>query len=299
MKIIDGKKIRKWVNHILYDKDAFHKDNDLRAKVELHNYLLDRLLEVEKQIVPEKIRYFWRNKKVFLFRLFAKAILILSVVGGILFVAWFFGFRYNPQPAKLPRYVVLYVTETTDTNYIKTRLPMARFILLYPPDPNKDWEAFKEALHFKFETTGLSDSAAYKTRRVEVKNGKKVPSQFWGKYQMGQAARNDCGIGGISWEEFSSNPELQEAVFKIWIRILYRDMMPHITKYSGKFMAGQQITASGIIAMAHNVGEAPTVLFLESGGNNVPMDGDGVTTKKSPATRFLSLGGYNLTSILD
>jgi hypothetical protein len=267
--------------------------------VELHGYLLDRLIEVEKQIVPEKIHYFWVNKKPFLARLFAKAVLILSVVVGVLFVAWFFGFRYTPLPRRFERYLTLYVTETTDTNYIKARIPKAHFVLMYPSDPNKDWESYKKDMHFKFETTGLSDSAAYKTRRTEIKGGKIVPSPYWGKYQMGQSARNACGIGTISWEEFSTNPELQEAVFKIWVRILYRDMSPYITKYAGRFMAGYQLTASGIISMAHNVGEAPTISFLESGGSNVPTDGDGIQTKKTPATRFLSLGGYNLTSILE
>lgn len=293
------KKLRKWLNHLLYDKDAFHKDVDLRTKVELLNYFLDQVLELEKQVVPAKIRYFWQNKKIFLARLFAKALLILGIIGGILFVAWFFGFRYTPSTEKKPRYVVLYVTETTDTNYVKLHLPMARFVLIYPPDPHKDWEAFKEMMHFKFETAGLSDSAAYKTRRWEVdKKGKKYPSQFWGKYQMGQAARNACGIGTISWEEFSTNPELQEAAFKTWIRILYRDMTPYINQYSGRTMAGHQLTASGIISMAHNVGEAAVVQFLTTNGGTVPMDGDDINVAKKPATRFLSLGGYNLTSIL-
>jgi len=171
---------------------------------------------------------------------------------------------------------------------------------MYPPNPYKDWEAFKQAMHYRFETPGLSDSAAYKTRRMtKTKDGKLVSSQFWGKYQMGQAARDACHIGSISWEEFSTNPELQEATFKIWIRIIYRDMTRYILKYEGRFMDGYQITASGIVAMAHNVGEDATVLFLETGGVTVPSDGDGVTTKKTPATRYLTLGGYNLTPILE
>lgn len=299
VKTINMKKLRKWLNHLLHDKDAFHKDANLRTKVELLNYFLDHVIELEKQVVPEKIKYFWYNKKIFLARLFAKALFILSIVGGILFVAWFFGFRYTPSMEKKPRYVVLYVTETTDTNYVKSRLPMARFVLIYPPDPHKDWEAFKEAIHFKFETAGLSDSVAYKTRRMtKNKEGKMVPSQYWGKYQMGQGARSSCGIGTISWEEFSTNPELQEAAFKTWIRILYRDMTHYINQYSGRTMAGHQLTASGIISMAHNVGETATLQFLTTNGGIIPMDGDDINIPKKPATRFLTLGGYNLSSIL-
>jgi hypothetical protein len=294
------KKIRKWINHILYDKDAFHKDNVLRTMVELHSYLLDNLIELDKQIAPRKMRYFWENKKVFLFRLFAKMILTLSVVAGIVFVGWFVGFRYTPPAPTYDRWVTLYVPVDTDTIYLKSRISKVRFIIMYPTDPHKEWEAFKEAMHFKYETVGLSDSAAYKTRRMtKNKEGKMAPSQFWGKYQMGQSARDDCDIGGMSWEEFSTNPEIQEGTFKRWIRILYRDMTPYILKYEGRFIAGHQITASGIISMAHNVGEDATVQFLTSGGATVPMDGDGVNTPKAPATRFLSLGGYNLTSILE
>lgn len=295
------KKIRKWLNHLLYDKDGYHKDNNLRTKVELLDYLVDQAIDLEKMVVTEKIQYFWYNKKIFLARLFAKALVTLSVIGGILFVAWFFGFRYTPSVEKKPRYVVLYVTETTDTNYIKSYLPKARFVLIYPPDPHKDWEAYKEQMHSKFETPGYSDADSYKARRVDIdpKTGKKTPSQFWGKYQLGKSAREACHIGDMPWEEFATNPDIQEGAFKTWIRLLYRDMTPYIIRYEGRFIGGHQITASGIISMAHNVGEAPTIQFLRSKGDTIPYDGDGVRTSKNSAVRFLSLGGYNLSSILE
>jgi hypothetical protein len=107
-------------------------------------------------------------------------------------------------------------------------------------------------------------------------------------------------VGDYStWEQFSTNPERQEGDFLEWIRILYGDMSPYIARYSGRFIAGYQITASGIISMVHNVGMKPTISFLRSKGDTIPSDGDGVNTPKRPATRYLSLGGYDLTSILD
>lgn len=295
------KKFRKFINRLLHDKDDFHKDAWLKSKVEIHNYLLDQIIDLEKQIVPAKIRYFWQNKKLFLLRLVFNALIIIVIVGGVLITAWFFGFRYNPIPEKKPRYVVLYVTETTDTNYIKSYLPRARFVLIYPPDPHKDWEAYKEKMHSKFETPGYSDADSYKARRMDIdpKTGKKMPSQFWGRYQLGKSAREACHIGDMPWEEFSTNPDIQEGAFKTWIRLLYRDMTPYIIRYEGRFIAGHQITASGIISMAHNVGEAPTIKFLRSKGDTIPYDGDGVRTPQNSAVRFLNLGGYNLTSILE
>lgn len=283
--------MRKFLNRILRDKKDFHKDDQLKTNIELHNYLLEQVFELERIILPAKIRYFFKNKKRYLFRLFAQSILILSVVLGVLFVAWFFGFRYNPVPVTVHKSIILYITEDVDTTYIKLRIPKVKFIILYPPDISKDWKKYKEAMHSKFESTG-SDSASYFARRTEVVKGKKVPSQYWGRYQLGQSARNACKIGDMSWEEFSTNPEIQEGAFKIWIRLIYRDMKPYITQYEGKFIAGHQITASGIISMAHNVGEAPTIQFLQSGGSKIPSDGN------ASATRFLSLGGYDLNSIL-
>lgn len=284
-------RMRKFVNKVLWDKDEFYKDDELKSRVELHNYLIEQIIDLEKAIIPAKLRYFWRNKKTFLFQLFGKLIFKVAAVGTILFAAWFFGFKYDPTPVvKHPKVIYRYLeSEVKDTTYIKTRIPNVQLVMIFPPDPTKDWERYKEEMHFKYETTGLPDSIAYKTRRTNPDGSQ---SQYWGKYQMGQSARTACGIGNMSWAEYSSNPEIQEGTFKAWIRILYRDMMPYINKYQGRYMGGHQLTASGIISMAHNVGEAPTITFLTSNGARIPSDAN------AAATRFLSLGGYDLTPIL-
>jgi hypothetical protein len=291
------KRLRKFINAILYDKDEFTYDADLKSKVEIHNFLLQHLIELEREIVPAKIKYFWNNKKIFLLRLFFKFSLIVVFIVGVLATARYFGFRYNPEPIPVYTPITLYVTEEDDTAYIRTCIdnPMITFVMIYPPDRSKDWNKFKEEMHAKFETRGFSDSASYFARGTGVDSvtGASYQNQFWGRYQLGTYARKAIGIGNMTWEEFSTNPEVQEGSFKTWIRLLYKDMKPYIQRYEGDYMDGYQITSSGIVAMAHNVGADKTIKFLESRGKNIPYDG------KSPATRFLSLGGYNLSSILN
>lgn len=291
------KRLRRFINKLLYDKDEFPYDEDLKSNVEIHNFMLQRVIELERQIVPAKIKYFWRNKKTFLLRLFVKFLLAVIVVAGVLMAAQYFGFRYNPTPIPIYTPITLYVTEDDDTTYIRTCIanPYISFVMIYPPDRSKDWNKFKEEMHAKFETRGFSDSASYFARGtgVDTVTGVSYQNQFWGRYQLGTYARKAIGIGNMTWEEFSTNPETQEGAFKTWIRLLYKDMKPYIQRYEGDYMDGYQITASGIVAMAHNVGAAPTIRFLESRGEKVPLDG------KIPATRFLSLGGYNLSSILN
>lgn len=292
MKIID---MKKFLNRLLRDKDDFYKDDELKQWIDIHNYLLQEVFDMERIILPAKIRYFLKNKKRYLFRLIVQAIFILSIFGSVLFVSYFFGFRYDPPPSIPEQHqsILLYVNDDVDTAYIKKYLPQAQFVILYPESNTKDWDAYKELMHSRFESPG-SDSASYFARRVETtKDGKKTMSQYWGRYQLGNSARKACGIGDMSWEEFSTNPEIQEGVFKTWIRLLYQDMAPYIAKYDGRFIAGHQITASGIVSMAHNVGTVPTIQFLRSRGDSIPADGN------APATRFLSLGGFDLTSILE
>lgn len=283
----------KWLNRLLRDDDDFSKDANLNYKITMHNYFLQELIALERQILPAKIKYLFKNKKKYLLKLLIQGIIILSVVFGILFVAWFLGFRYTPDPVSTFGYksTIIYVTDGTDTAYIRYRMPKAKIIMMYPPDPDKDWNAYKHEMHARFESPG-PDSSSYFARRWETnKDGTKYQSQYWGRYQLGTLARKDCGIGDMTWEEFSMNPEIQEGAFKAWIRILYTTMLPYIDKYDGKFIGGYHITASGIVSMAHNVGVTATIEFLKSNGAVIPAD------SSAPAIRFLSLGGYDLSSV--
>jgi hypothetical protein len=152
------------------------------------------------------------------------------------------------------------------------------YIIFYLKDPSKNYEKWKTALA-GIESGGWTNQ--YESRRVG--------SQYWGKYQMGEFARKKVGMDGVTWENWRDNPELQEIALNIWIDILYKELEKDIKKYDGTFVGGWYITESGIIAMAHNVGGPLVKSFLYSGGVDVPKDGSG-----KDATRFLILGNYDL-----
>lgn len=287
-------KFRKIVNRVLNDKDEFPLNDTLKEKIDLHNYLLDNVIVLEKYIVKEKLKYFWLNKKKVLFRGAVKFILMAFAIITIIGSAWMFGVKfYFEKEVVVQHPIVLYVPETTDTEYIRSCMNNddVTFIILYPKDKSKNWDKFKHAIH-KIESN-VDDSLSYHSRRSETtSSGSQMQSQYWGRYQLGDYARRIIGIGDVSWEHYSNNPELQEGAFKTWMQILYKEMYPYISKYEGEYMAGMQVTSSGILAMTHNVGLNETVKFLESGGNYIPFDGYG------PATKFMAIGGYDLSEIL-
>ena len=136
-------------------------------------------------------------------------------------------------------------------------------------DPSKNYKKWKENLH-GLESSNFSNP--YEARREG--------SQYWGKYQLGPFARKAIGLDKITWEQFSKNPDMQEAAFYDWCKFLKKYMQPEINKYSGKFINGIQMTESGIIMIAHNSSGAKS--HLQSG--NIP----------EPVRKFAKLGGYNL-----
>lgn len=132
---------------------------------------------------------------------------------------------------------------------------------------------YKEAIR-NIETKGYSDSTSY--------YAKSPSGNHWGRYQLGKIARTVAGYPNITYEEFSSNPEIQEQSFEKWIEYLRKEMKPYIKKYSGKTINGIALTESGIISMAHNVGGPETRKYLDRG-----YDPPG-------PLKFLKLNNYNL-----
>lgn len=185
------------------------------------------------------------------------------------------------ETTQLPIYIPSSGDAKTDSlnilNY-KKLYKDAIYITFYLKDPSKNYDKWKFALH-GIESNGWDNP--YEARREN--------SQYWGKYQMSNSARESVGLGEFSWDKWKSNPEIQEAALKMWIDILYQELKSDIKKYDGQFLNGWAITESGIIAMAHNVGAGATKQFLYSNGANIPKDGSG-----KDATRFLILGNYNL-----
>jgi hypothetical protein len=283
----------KKLNKILHDKNDYHLDPLLKRDVEVSEQLIQSTIRIQKNLIPRKIKYFFANDKLFFVRLLAKYFLKLVIgllISGIIVIIVLLAFGVDINFKKVPKTdfskIPVYIPSTGDSDkdlqtilfYKRNFNKEANYIIFYPKDPSKNFKKWKEALH-GLESGNLPNP--YEARREG--------SQYWGKYQMGQSARDAIGLGKITWVKWKSNPELQEAALRLWIDILYQDLRNDIKRYDGKFLNGWAITESGIIAMAHNVGSEPTRQFLYSGGMNIPSDGSG-----RQATRFLILGGYDL-----
>ena len=280
----------KRLNKILHDKNDYHLDQVLKRDVEISDVMFQHTIDFQKNLIPRKIRYFLKNDKMFFLRLLAKYFLkfIIGLIGigvaaGVVIFAAGIDVNFKKTPkidfSKLPIYLPssgdFDKDQQTIAFYKRNFSKNATYIIFYPFEPSKNFKKWKEAL------SNIESGGSYYARR----DG----SQYWGKYQMSESARQSVGLSKISWEKWKTNPEIQEAALRIWIDILYQELKDDIKKYNGKFLNGWAITESGIIAMAHNVGAGSTKQFLNSGGTNIPKDGSG-----KDATRFLILGGYDL-----
>lgn len=284
----------KKINSILKDKNDYHLDPDLKRDCEIAEELFQNTIKYQKYLIPKKIKYFFQHDKSFFVKLFIRY--FLKILGILVAISIFvliilFAFGINIKVKKEPKIKINYIDYPiyipSSGNIVQDSLKIlnykkiykdATYIIFYSKDATKDYNKWKDDLQ-KIESNDWINP--YEARR----NG----SQYWGKYQIGEAARKDVGMGNISWEKWKTNPDLQEAALKLWVEILYGYLKDEIRLYDGQFLNGWSITESGIIAMAHNVGPEPTKQFLKSGGKIIPKDGSG-----KDATRFLILGNYNL-----
>jgi len=283
----------KKLNTILHDKNDYHLDPSLKNDVEISDDLLRTTIKYQKYLIPRKIKYFLTYDKWFFVRLIVKyvfkliAIITLMIIIAIVSAL---AFNFNINFKKVPKLVhtkpPIYILSTNNLDkdlqniekYKKEYGDNVKYVFIYDKDPSKNFEKWKDALH-SLESGSVENP--YEARRPN--------SQYWGKYQMGESARKNVGLGNITWDKWKNTPELQEGALRLWVEVLYKNLKPEIRKYDGKFLNGWSITESGIIAMAHNVGPEPVRLFLATNGKVVPKDGSG-----KDATRYLVLGNYNL-----
>jgi hypothetical protein len=281
------------LNNILKDKNEYYLDPNLKNEIDISNELFHASIKSQKYLFIKKIKYFIQYDKSYLIRFLLKNLLkfiiVLSIITLIsLFIMFAFGVNVDIKKIQKVDYssIPIYIPSSGDINqdsltlikYKKRYDKNGTFIFFYLKDQAKNYEKWKLNLH-KLESGGM----------VNPYNARRTNSQFWGKYQLGEYARKSINLGGVTWETWKNNPELQEAALKMWIKVIYNDLKPEIEKYDGKFIGGWNITESGIIAMGHNVGPAPVKTFLNSGGKIIPKDGSG-----KDATRFLILGNYDL-----
>jgi len=269
--------LKKYINKFLNNKTDFEKDIQLKTLNDQFYYLLNAERSLLNHVIIENIRYYFKHKKIYLLKVLMIFLLNISLFCGIIALI-FYGLEYfNVIEIRKPEIVVDYKTAYTpdwDTiNQNKLINDGYNIIIFYPPNPKKDWKKFKEEIH-KIESNFNSPYI--------VKNG-----EYWGKYQLGNDARNLVGLKNVTWKEFSTNPEMQEGAFLTWVRLTKKQLYKYdLYKYMGKFMRGFQITESGLIAMVHNCGIGGAQVFLKSNGQQLPKDGNPIL--------FGKVGGYNL-----
>jgi hypothetical protein len=272
----------KFLNKFLNNKSNFTEDTQLKVLNDEFYYLLEIEKNLLKQVVRRNIKYYFQYKKLYIARVvFIMTIYFAIVIGGIggtLFTLNYFNIiRISKAVPTIDAPLTVYLPDTDTISQNECTKLGIKYIIFFPYDSKKSWKLYKIAIH-NIESKGLNDSSSYYARSST--------GEYWGRYQLGSGARKLVGLGGMSWKQFSSNREIQEGAFLTWVRLTKISMQPEINKYVGQTMNGVQITESGIISMAHNVGEGAARGFLNSNGANIPNAGY--------AMKFLKVGGYNL-----
>lgn len=184
---------------------------------------------------------------------------------------------------------------SNDVQYIKVEVPVEKPI---PVEVN-----FLNAQKFIHELSLFESATNYQARRPnDVINGDTLWSQYWGRYQFGEACRICLEIDHISWDEFKTNTELQDAAMIYYIAILNNRFEHYIEikdtttiirnifdEYSNKVIRTHYITNSGLVAMAHNIGISTVVEFLDSGCRTTPKDGF-----ETESANYLALSNFDL-----
>jgi hypothetical protein len=128
-----------------------------------------------------------------------------------------------------------------------------------------------------------------------------VNGQYWGKYQMGNLARKEVGIGDMTKDKFLNNQYIQDWAVNEYIMSQYKLLKNTIIKYKipqvGGIVRGNQlITISGLIAAAHLSGWAPVKYFIESDGRDLIVDGKNLSYDGNNVhlTKYLQLNNIPL-----
>ena len=99
--------------------------------------------------------------------------------------------------------------------------------------------------------------------------------QYWGKYQIGKLVRKDLNVS-ISRAQFLRSPSVQEKVIVDLLKKNLGYLRANLDVYSGSQIGGIDINMSSLLAAAHLGGQYSVKLFLNSNGERVRRDGNGV-----------------------
>jgi hypothetical protein len=137
---------------------------------------------------------------------------------------------------------------------------------------------------------GFKEAVAYKESEGKYKLINS--SGYMGKYQFGLETLKTIGISDKS--TFLNSPKLQEKAFIAFLSKNKWELKDEIEKYSGKIIAGVEVTESGLLAAAHLGGVGSVKKFLESNGDKKCRDSNGASIKM-----YMSeFGGYETSGII-
>ncbi|WP_310556334.1 peptidoglycan-binding protein LysM [Flavobacterium sp.] len=114
---------------------------------------------------------------------------------------------------------------------------------------------------------------------------------YLGKYQFGTETLRILGIRDA--EMFLNSRKLQEKAFLANLSRNKWDLRNEIEKYTGKVVAGIEITESGILAAAHLGGAGSVKRFLKTNGRRKCKDGYGTSVLEY----MKDFAGYDTSSI--
>ena len=138
-------------------------------------------------------------------------------------------------------------------------------------------------------------------------------ANYLGKYQMGEAALEDAGyyrkksqIYNNDWtgqftgkdkvysvNDFLNNPKAQENAQRKYLEKQWQYIQKYAENYTNKYINGNPITYSGLIAGAHNGGNTSAIKYMNSDGKINNKDGNGV-----PISEYIQkFSGYDISPI--
>lgn len=125
-------------------------------------------------------------------------------------------------------------------------------------------------------------------------NYKICNGQYWGAFQLGEAARKEVGLEGMSKETFLNDSIIQIWAMNKYMKKNFEYIKGTIIKYripahGGVLIGNHLVTQSGFLASSHLVGAFAAIDFIKSNGRIVAKDGNGVSL-----TKYLELNNIKL-----
>lgn len=231
-------------------------DKELDADIETLSWYIHVGYPLIKSIAKRKIKLFFRYK----WRIVLRKFIVLSI--------FMFSLYYSYTMYMIPKYKEVIIHEKVSA--IEKQLSVQPI-----PQGNLD---------FMIAISQIESNCNYKVYK----------GQYWGAYQMGDAARKDVGLGDMDRETFLNNPSIQDWAMNQYMLINYEYLKDIIIKHNipkrGGIRVGTHlVTISGLIASAHLVGHGSVKQFFASNGKNVAVDGN-----NKPLTDYLQLNNIEL-----